>query len=338
MADEVKVEVTEEKETNNTVNFLDSLEKFDEEDNAVIAAEKSDTADTNTEKSGDEKKVEEKETKEEKKEGEGDDDDKKDKGKEGKDKKDGDDSDNDGEKGKEKEGEEVSIEDKLKEKDDIINELRHTTREQKKKLNELSNKYDEITKKLSDAKITDPEDESEVKQQQDLVKQRNEILESYLETMRLNPKFEDVDEVCSEMHFSDLVELMAKAIVHDDPKQKFDDVVAAVESEIWGLSNPYRFMYDNIKKYHPDYRKEESVEKKDIKIDKKENEDENKNKDKKVEKKVEPAKAATSLADIGTGGVHKSGWTAAQIDALPESELKKVPKDVYDLYMKDLLP
>ena len=338
MADEVKVEVVEEKETNNTVNFLDSLEKFDDEDNAVIAAEKSDTgaganasAGAGAEKTGDEKKVEEKEIKDEKKEGEGNDASKKDKGEEGKSKKDGDDGEEG--KGKGEEGKEVSIEDKLKEKDDIINELRHTTREQKKKLNELSNKYDEITKKLSDAKITDPEDENEVKQQQDLVRQRNEILESYLETMRLNPKFEDVDEVCSEMHFSDLVELMAKAVVNNDPKQKFDDVVAAVESEIWGLSNPYRFMYDNIKKYHPDYRKDEPVEK-----DKIETKDKVETKENKKVESAKPTKAATSLADIGAGGVHKSGWTAAQIDALPESELKNVPKDVYALYMKDLLP
>ena len=242
-----------------------------------------------------------------------------------------------------KEGEE-EVKEKKDPRDDEIAELRYQVRELKKANKELDKKYSEVNKHLEDAKIKDPEDETEKKELETLRIQRDAILDSYLENMRLNPNFEDVDEVCSESHFSDLIDLMADAVVSKEPKLKKDDVVAGLESEIWAMTNPYRFMYEQIKLYHPDYRKSAAASEEDKSGDDstktaktKEKTEAEKVADAKKNKQPDVKTTATSTADMGTG-THKSGWTAAQIDGLPESELSKVPKDVYDLYMKDMLP
>ena len=43
--------------------------------------------------------------------------------------------------------------------------------------------------------------------------------------------------------------------------------------------------------------------------------------------------------NVGSGNAaEKSGWTSAMIDNLPETELDRVPKDVYARYMQGDLP
>jgi hypothetical protein len=85
-------------------------------------------------------------------------------------------------------------------------------------------------------------------------------------------------------------------------------------------------MYDRIKEFHPSYAKKVEAEPppKDgpPKVV--------------VEKKpvVIPAKVPDSIINI-PGGAGAKGWTSAMIDALDEYELSKVPKDVYELYLKN---
>lgn len=222
-------------------------------------------------------------------------------------------------------GKEEKVEDKKEETpppdDSELIELRQIARDQKRQLDTLSRANEEINKKLQEANIIAPEDVEKQKEAQSLLVKRNEQLEDILEIMRINPKFEDIDQVVSQSHFDDMVEAMAKVVV-DRQGGKLDEVIKGIEGEIWSMRNPYKFMYEQIKKFHPKFRKAEVPVKKE---EKKED--------------LEAVKIASSLQDIPAGGSSgsSSGWTAAKIDAMSEEDLDKVPSDVYQKYLKNQL-
>jgi len=222
--------------------------------------------------------------------------------------------------GKEKEVE-VKKEDTPPPDDSELIELRQIARDQKRQLDTLSRANEEINKKLQEANIIAPEDIEKQKEAQSLLVKRNEQLEDILEIMRVNPKFEDVDQVVSQSHFDDMVEAMAKVVV-DKQGGKLDEVIKGIEGEIWSMRNPYKFMYEQIKKFHPKFKQVEAPPKKE---EKKED--------------LTAVKIASSLQDIPAGGSSgsSSGWTAAKIDAMSEEELDKVPADVYQKYLKNQL-
>lgn len=143
-------------------------------------------------------------------------------------------------------------------------------------------------------------------------------LDILLETMEQNNKYQDIREVCSRGNFDDIFEVIAAEATKDGGN--LDETLLEVELSIWSKSNPYKYMYDLIKKYHPTYAKKEGAAEPG---------------DKKGTKVL--AKAPGTIADKGGDSNLKSGWTAKRIDALPEDELHTVPKEIYDKYMKDEL-
>ena len=143
-------------------------------------------------------------------------------------------------------------------------------------------------------------------------------LDILLETMEQNSKYEDIREVCSRGNFDDIFEVIAAEATKDGGN--LDETLLEVELNVWNKTNPYKYMYDLIKKYHPSYAKKEGVA-----------EPGNKKKDKK------PVKAPGTIADKGGDSNLKSGWTAKRIDDMPEDELHTIPKEIYDKYMKDEL-
>ena len=145
-------------------------------------------------------------------------------------------------------------------------------------------------------------------------------LDILLETMEQNSKYEDIREVCSRGNFDDIFEVIAAEATKDGGN--LDETLLEVELNVWNKSNPYKYMYDLIKKYHPAYAKKEDAAEPGGKKEK--------------ETKA-PVKAPGTIADKGGDGNLKSGWTAKRIDALPEDELHIVPKEIYDRYMKDEL-
>ena len=146
------------------------------------------------------------------------------------------------------------------------------------------------------------------------------VLDVLLETMEQSSKYEDIREVCSRGNFDDIFEVIAAEATKDGGN--LDETLLEVELNVWNKSNPYKYMYDLIKKYHPTYAKKEGAAEPG---------------DKKKEEKKAPAKAPGTIADKGGDSNLKSGWTAKRIDALPEDELHTVPKEIYDKYMKDEL-
>jgi hypothetical protein len=220
---------------------------------------------------------------------------------------------------KEKEEEEEKPDEKVEPKKEVSEEelqlLRQITRDQKKELTELKGAIDKQQKLLKDKGLITEEDEQVLAEEKAIADSRSSQLEMLAEVMRVNPKFEDLDAVVSQEHFDDYIEAVAKTYVEKNGG-KFAEVSKQVEARIWSMPNPYKFLYNEIKKYHPAYVKAE----------------------KKEELKIPEKKIASSIADLPGGGQgDKGGWTAKRIDDLPENELDKVPQDVYQKYLRNEL-
>jgi hypothetical protein len=210
-------------------------------------------------------------------------------------------------------------------------ELRESNRKLQAKLERVSSEYERLNKVLKDKGLVDEEDEKGRKDQEDAARAsynaRMEKLSEIVEVMAVNPKYEDVTEVCSQKNFDDMFSAMARFYVSKQGGD-FDETLTQVEKQVWSLPNPYKYMYDMVKKYHPSYVKDEGV--KDSK------------KDDKVEgkgEKKEPAPAAPSLQDLpgGDGKGESGGWTDERITNLDEDELfefKKEHPKIYASYLR----
>lgn len=154
--------------------------------------------------------------------------------------------------------------------------------------------------------------------------------ENLLAVMEINPKFEDVHTVCSQQHFEDIFEMLATHRAGEN-KSSFNEEYLRAKIEVWGQPNPYKFMYELIKEYHPAYQKEEEAPKKEEPAKKEEAPKSAAD----VVKAKKPVDAPGSVASLGGGGgVEQAGWTATRIDAMPETDLHKVPRDVYAAYLR----
>jgi hypothetical protein len=148
---------------------------------------------------------------------------------------------------------------------------------------------------------------------------RNDTLEQLVEVMAVNPKYEDVNEVCSQGNTDDVVEMLAEAYVSENGGNA-DEVADGILAALWAKPNPYKEIYELVKQHHPTYAVEEGAEGKPAKPP-----------------KEKPA-VAPSLSGLPAGGGKSgTGWTSSRIDGLSEKELEKVPADVYAKYMRDEL-
>ena len=146
------------------------------------------------------------------------------------------------------------------------------------------------------------------------------VLETLLEVMEASPKFEDVRDVCSQANFDDIFEAIGDAVAAKEGK---DASLAALEAEaaVWKMPNPYKYMYGLIKQHHPKYA---------VRQQKKEGEAAPKPK----EAAKKPVEAPSSIADKAGKSAPSNSWTAARIDEMDEMELDKVPKEIYDRYLR----
>jgi hypothetical protein len=144
------------------------------------------------------------------------------------------------------------------------------------------------------------------------------------DVLRGSSEYSDLDSVCSEENWDDIVDTVAGQAAKDQGISSAEAKLQ-VENFIWNQENPYKFMYETIKEYHPSFQEQSGKSVKDT------------GQKKSIKKKQEEHKAPGSVAKINASTTGKSGWTAEKIDNLPESELHKVPPDVYDKYMKDEL-
>jgi len=206
---------------------------------------------------------------------------------------------------------------------DELSELRQITREQRRALQVQEDKYNDLIKRMKEADIHG-EDKADPNVEM-LHQMRSMQLDNLIAVMEVNPKYEDVKEVCSAANFGDLVDALANAV---QAKQggNIDDIVKEIESDIWKLPNPYAFIYEQVKAHHPKYVKSNT-------------DDKGKNGEKGgKDKKKDIPKVPPSINDtLGGSDKGMTGWTAARIDALDEKELDNVPKDIYAKYLRNKL-
>jgi hypothetical protein len=164
-----------------------------------------------------------------------------------------------------------------------------------------------------------------------------------LAVMGVNPKYEDVSVVCSKSHFEDIFEVVASSRVDaSGGKLPFDVALLQAKNEVWGMANPYKYMYEIVKEYHPDYavkgKTEEELAAEKAAAEKVAADAEKALKGKTAAEIAAEAKKAVkvpgSIAAIGGGAPEQGGWTAARIDELPEEKLHTVPKDIYAAYLR----
>ena len=204
---------------------------------------------------------------------------------------------------------------------DELTQLRALLRAQNQKLRELERQSQATQKDLQEKGLLEEPDEDEVRKASEASQLRASQLETVLEVMRLNPKYEDVDQIVTQSRFDDMVEGFAFAI-SQDKGGKAEDYVDAVAAKVWGMTNPYRYMYDKIKEFHPDFKEQEAPIKPAAPA--------------KVEPK--PKEAPPTISKLTAGDADtQSGWTSARIDAMPEEDLGKVPRDIYEKYLSGVL-
>ena len=194
-------------------------------------------------------------------------------------------------------------------RDHEIQELRSLLRENRQEINGLHETVNGSIQAMDKAGIIPEEDKEATKQEEALVAQREHELDILLEMTRLNPKFEDVDTVVSQGNFDKAVDVLAKDYSRINAVP-MNDAVQAVEGWVWSKTNPYTYMYNYIKKMDASSG---------------------------TPGKVKPAKAPGSIENLSGGSNEGGSWTAAKIDNLPEDQLSKVPKDIYDSYLKNEL-
>ena len=178
-----------------------------------------------------------------------------------------------------------------------------------------------------DAVIVDPSTiEAHQIKLNEIAEVRSGIVADMLELMKVNPKYEDVDDVCSKTNLDDTIETLARAHIAKEGGDLVETIMG-MEVDIWSQRNPYSYMYGLIKEIHPRYVKAENNDAGDDKGDTSKDGD---------KKKKTPKKAPLSALDLSRGGGGKDlgEWTAEKIDNLAESELNTVPNAVYRQYLR----
>lgn len=180
----------------------------------------------------------------------------------------------------------------------------------------MQSKYSALEKQLKEGGHIPEEDPERSKIEAQHVKLQ-ERLEVMLETMRGSDKFGDVDEIVTQGRAGDIMDMMAKELSEREGIP-YKEARTAVEGSVWyRQTNPYRFLYNAIKKFHPDFAEKQPSP-----------------------AEPKPKKGAPSIP--GSGGQNGKGagegtWTAAKIDKLAESgdvrALDAVPKDIYESYL-----
>lgn len=216
-------------------------------------------------------------------------------------------------------------------------ELRAQLREQQRKVALTEAKLDTFARQIKADKDADAADKdstdvppSDLEAHQiklnEIAETRGEIVADMLELMKINPKYEDVESVCSKNNLDDTIETLARSQVAKEGGDLVETIMG-LEVDIWSQRNPYSYMYGLIKDIHPSYKKTDDDTGDDNKGDA--------SKDGKSKKKT-PTKAPLSALDLSRGGGGKDlgEWTAEKIDNLSETDLNKVPAAVYSAYLR----
>lgn len=221
---------------------------------------------------------------------------------------------------------------KAKEDDvDIIRELKEQVRASNAALKQAISDYQKLQKVLIDKGVISDEEvkadaEAAEAAKAAFAERQNKLIEM-VTIMELNPNYADVRQVCSQGNLDDVVEAFSRYYVKENGGN-VQETVAQVEKEIWAEPNPYKKIYELVKKYHPKYAEPVAPAKPAEDLKKVAAEA-----DKVKEKKVIEATPSAANLGVGGSGAGGGGWTAAKIDALDEDKLNTVPRDIYEKHL-----
>ena len=232
------------------------------------------------------------------------------------------------------------VDSKAKESEDIdvVRELKEQVRASNEALKKVTGDYQRLHKTMVDNGLLTEEELELSKAEEAAAKtaftERQNKLTEIVAIMEVNPTYADVREVCSQGNLDDVVEAFARFYVKDNGGN-LQETVVKMEQEIWSEPNPYKKIYELVKKYHPKYVEKvaETDEQKKVKEAEEAAKKIAAEADKVKEKKVIEANPSAASIGAGGAGAGSGGWTAAKIDALDEDELHTVPKDIYEKYL-----
>jgi hypothetical protein len=205
-------------------------------------------------------------------------------------------------------------------RDEEIAQLRKMLSTQHSAIKEFKQHQEQLEKRLK-GEIEDPEGaEAAQVETEKFVAARHDELDGYLEVMRINPKYEDVDDVCSQDNVDKLIHVLASKYVAEKGGELLD-AMDGIAGELWSARNPYTTMYAMVKQHvlvkpMATTQTEKKFSKTGIKPG---------------------AEAPTTLGGLPAGSTVSGGWTTERIDGLSESELHTVPPEVYEKYLKGTL-
>lgn len=227
--------------------------------------------------------------------------------------------------GEEKEGkdEELSVEELLRIELAELKE-RNTTLDQN--LRNMESKFNTYDKVLREANLLDEVDEEQQKEIDRAVVGRKIFLDQMWETMAMNPKYEDIEQVVTAHNKQLVISAYAEQLTEDDPSIEMSTAEIAVKQSINELTNPHKFFYEQIK------------------IIEKGNAEEGKEKERKKEevgkKKAELKDAPGSLQNMGGANKGAAGWTMKKLDDMDEETMANanIPEDILEQWKKGTLP
>lgn len=194
-----------------------------------------------------------------------------------------------------------------------------------------------LEKTATSSEEIDPEELAAAKQQQEISQSmRQRELSQYLENMRITDKYGDVDSVVTTRRVDDVLENIS-ATYAKEQGVPFSQALSAVEEHVWTkLQNPYRYLYDLIKKVHPEYAS--AADKAGTGTDGSGSSSASAGGGQEGQRGVEKqgktlVNAPTSVQNLGGADAQSTTWTAAKIDALDEEDLGTVPADIYQKWL-----
>lgn len=184
---------------------------------------------------------------------------------------------------------------------------------------------DKVTKKVA----IEPEIVKLQREVGDLLARNKGMHEEFLDMMRYTDAFKDVDSVCTPERVADIIDMASARLAKE---HNILPAVAelSVQRSLYSMTSPYKYLYNLIKGYHPDFKKPAQEAKPP--------ESKTPAAPAAPAKTPTPANAPSSVVAVPKDTKMATGWTAARIDALDEDELSKVPSDVYEKYMRNELP
>lgn len=200
---------------------------------------------------------------------------------------------------------------------------RNTTLDQS--LRNMENKFNKYDKVLREANLLEEVDEDQQREIDRAVAGRKVFLDQMWETMAMNPKYEDIDQVVTSHNKQLVISAYAEQVVEDDPSIDMSTAEIAVKQSIEELTNPHKFYYEQIKVIESGSGEEGKKEEKKEEISK---------------KAAELKETPGSVNNMGGASKGAGNWTMSKLDDMEEEDMidADIPEAIIKQWKEGTLP